>query len=272
MTTSSRVPYSYLFVPGDREDRFEKACASAADAVIIDLEDAVAPHSKAIAREKVERWLNDGGKAYVRINGADTQWFAEDLRLLNASGLEGIMLPKSEAPEPIEKLASAMKDDIPLVLLIETAQGLLRAPELARLRGVSRLAFGSVDFQLDCGIPDDDMGLAYARAQLVLASAAARVAPPVDGVTTEMDDLDVLRRETERARRLGFGGKLCIHPRQLDVVNEGFAASPEDVAQAREILEVVAASGNLGAARHRGKLIDRPIFEWAKRIMARHEP
>jgi len=272
MTTSSSVPYSYLFVPGDRNDRYGKACSSAADAVIIDLEDAVAPDNKKTAREKVEQWLNNGGKAHVRINGADTQWFIEDLRLLNAPGLQGVMLPKAEDPEPIQIIVSSVRESTPVVLLIETAQGMLRAPELARLPGVSRLAFGSVDFQLDCGIPDDDMGLAYARAQLVIASAAARLAPPVDGVTTVLEDIDVLRRETDRARRLGFGGKLCIHPRQLDVVNEGFAASPEDVAQAREILEVVAASGSQGAARHKGKLIDRPIFEWAKRIMARHEP
>lgn len=271
MTLAIQSPHSYLFVPGDRADRYDKACASAADAVIIDLEDAVATDNKLTARDTLADWLAGTGQAYVRVNGAETRWFQDDCRLLKSKGLLGAMLPKAEDPEAIRALVAQMPQGTPLLLLIETAEGLLRAADLASLPGVSRLVFGSVDFQLDCGIPDDDLGLAHARASLVLASAAARLAPPVDGVTTILDDPELLRLETDRARRLGFGGKLCIHPNQLATVNKGFAPTAHEVEHARDILAAVAASGNPGAALHKGKLVERPIITWAERIVARAE-
>ena len=269
MQSTEKIPSSYLFVPGDRADRFDKACSSIAEAVIIDLEDAVSPQRKSEARTLIKTWLENGGRAIIRINAHGTEWFEEDCALLQSEGVAGVMLPKAETRVAVEAVLRSMREPLPLILLIETARGLLNAADLARVEGVSRLAFGSVDFQLDCNIPDDDEGLAHARAQLVLASAAGRLAPPIDGVTTILNDPEVLRRETERARRLGFGGKLCIHPNQLEIVNAGFAPTEEDLLRAREIMDVVEASDDFGVAMHNGKLIERPVIEWAKRVMAR---
>lgn len=260
-------PRSYLFVPGDRPERLDKACAAGADAVIVDLEDAVAPERKVAAREVVAGWLAGGGRACVRVNGTDTIWFEDDCALLQHPGVAAAVLPKAERAEQLALLAEYGRPGLPLLPIVETAAGLCSARALAQAPGVARLVFGSVDFQLDCGILGDSEELLYARSELVIASAAARIDAPVDGVTVTIHHLDQLQADTRRARQLGFGAKLCIHPKQVTSVNQGFLPDEQEVAQARAIVSAVEAAAGVGAINLNGKLIDRPVIERARRIL-----
>jgi citrate lyase subunit beta/citryl-CoA lyase len=199
-------------VPADRPERFDKAFASGADAVIIDLEDAVAPSSKAAARAGLLDRLHaqTAPRAILRINGADTEWFDGDLALCAAPGVAAVMLPKAECAETIAALrAAGAKAVLPL---IESAAGFAALDAIASAPGVQRLAFGSIDFQVDLGMRDAlEEELLYFRSQIVLASCLAGLAAPIDGVSTAIDDAERLHADVLRARRLGFGGKLCIH-------------------------------------------------------------
>jgi citrate lyase subunit beta/citryl-CoA lyase len=212
------TPRSYLFVPADRPERYAKALASGADAVIVDLEDAVAPSAKDAARDALAEWLSrKAGPVIVRINAADTPWFDDDLTLLRSPGVAAVMLPKCERREDLARIPHHR-----LLALIETAAGLDALRELARAPHVQRLVFGAIDLQADLGIAGDDQELLLFRSQLVLQSRLAELASPVDGVCTAIADAAALEAETRRAQRLGFGAKLCIHPRQVDAVNRGF--------------------------------------------------
>ncbi len=257
---------SYLFVPGNRPDRFEKAWQSGADAVILDLEDAVQSAHKDLAREAVASWLSPARPVYVRINGAGTPWFERDLEVVGMPGVLGIVLPKAEQPEQVEQVVARLTSEARVLPLLETALGVWNAGALAQAPRVERLAFGSVDFQLDTGITGDQEELLYARSRLVLASRIASILPPVDGVTMALDDLTRLRDDVVRARRSGFGGKLCIHPKQVETINRGFGPTEAERAWARRILEAVEATG-AGAFRLDGELIDRPVIERARSIL-----
>ena len=258
---------SYLFVPGDRPERFDKACASGADVVILDLEDAVTPERKGDAREAIRDWLTKGGRAWVRLNGSDTAWFEDDCSLLDAPGLLGVSLPKAETAEQLHRLAERLPDPLRMLPIVETARGIWNAGELAAAPKVERLAFGSVDFQVDTGIVGDGHELLYARSRLVLASAMARIAAPVDGVTVQLDDLQRLEADVLDARRMGFGGKLCVHPRQVQPINQGFLPAAEEVNWAREVMAIVEAHEGVGAISLNGKLIDLPVILRARRIL-----
>lgn len=261
---------SYLFVPGDRPDRFEKARQSGADAVIIDLEDAVDVAHKDVAREAVASWLSPTRPVYVRINSTDTPWFERDLEVVGVPGVLGVILPKAEHPEQIVQVAARLTGDRRVLPLVETALGVWNVGALAQAPRVERLAFGSIDFQLDTGISGEYEELLYARSRLVLASRVASILPPLDGVTVAFEDRARLQNDVTRARRLGFGGKLCIHPKQVETVNQGFAPTETEQAWARRILEAAPASGE-GAVQLHGELIDRPVIERARAILAQAE-
>ena len=261
---------SYLFVPGDRPDRFEKARQSGADAVIIDLEDAVDSAHKDVAREAVASWLSPTRPVYVRINGTESPWFERDLEVVGLPGVLGVVLPKAEQPEQVAQVAARLAGEGRVLPLVETALSVWHVGALAQAPRVERLAFGSVDFQLDTGISGEYEELLYARSRLVLASRVASILPPVDGVTLAFEDQARLRDDVTRARRLGFGGKLCIHPKQVETINQGFAPTEAEQAWARRILEAVEASGD-GAFRLHGELIDRPVIERARAILAQAE-
>ncbi|NKQ53933.1 CoA ester lyase [Amycolatopsis sp. K13G38] len=247
-----------LFVPGDRPERFDKAVASGADAVILDLEDAVAAGDKDSARAAVDAWLGAGNNAFVRINGADTPWFQADLDLVARHGCP-VMLPKAEDPDVLGRI------EAPLIPLIETAAGIESAVAVCAARNVVRVAFGSVDLATQLGVVHtDELALGYARSRLVLASAAAGIAPPLEGVTTALGDPAVLEADVAHARRLGFGGKLCIHPRQVPLVRQGFAPTAEELEWARR---VVGAGESASAVD--GQMVDRPVVERARRLLAR---
>lgn len=256
---------SYLFVPGNRPERFESACRAGADVVLVDLEDAVAPADKSAARRAAGQWLTSGGAAYLRINGADTDAFRDDLLLLGLPGVQGVMLAKAEENEPIAAIRQATPT-LPVIPLIESARGFSNVNLIAAARGVARLAFGSVDYQLDLGIGGDRDELLMARSQLVLVSRVAGLLPPVDGVTMALDDTEALSRDVDYARRLGFGGKLAIHPRQVAVINEGFSPSPADLEWARRVVTAAAEAGD-NALRLDGKLVDRPVIERARALL-----
>ena len=257
---------SYLFVPGNRPDRFEKARSSGADAVILDLEDAVSVEGKPAARETVAAWLSPERPVYVRVNGTQTEWFADDLRAVSRPGLAGVMLPKAEEPEQVAETGRGLGDGTPVLPTLETALGVWNARALAEAPGVERLAFGPVDFRLDTGILGEGEELLYVKTRMVLASRVAGVLPPLDGVTVALDEPEQLAADVQRARSLGFGGKVCIHPRQVGAVNEGFLPTQDEVTWAEKVVRAAETAGS-GAIRLGGEFIDPPVVERARVIL-----
>jgi citrate lyase subunit beta / citryl-CoA lyase len=264
---SAATARTWLFVPGDRAERFDKAIASGADEVICDLEDAVAPTRKDRARVAVARWLTDGGSGWVRINGVGTEWHRSDVQaLIGVPGLRGLVVPKAENPAELGNLARELGDR-GLVALVETVVGIHYAYELAKCDGVGRLAFGSIDFANDLGAEETRASLLLARATLVLASRVAGIPAPIDGVTTTLDDAKIVAEAADYARQLGFGGKLCIHPAQISPIASAFRPSVAQIRWAREILRV-ARYADGGATAVDGRMIDKPILDRARSILA----
>jgi citrate lyase subunit beta/citryl-CoA lyase len=259
------LPRSYLFVPGDRAERIAKARASGADAVVVDLEDAVAPGNKPVARDAVAGALDAAQPVVLRINGADTAWFGDDARLAAHPGVAAVMLPKAGSTDAVAALRAASGKAV--LALIETAAGMAHLPALAAAEGVARLVFGSIDFQLDLDIADDDLALLPFRMRLVLASRVAGLPPPVDGVTTALDDEARIAHEARRARSLGFGAKLCIHPRQVALVNDAFSPTAAELAWARRVVDAAASAGGAAVAVD-GKMVDAPVLARARRLLA----
>jgi len=253
---------SFLFVPGDRPDRFEKAANSGADVIILDLEDSVAADRKQSARDAVAVWLDKGGQALVRLNGADTIWFEEDVRLCNHPSLLGAMLPKAEPGKSLELIARSC----PTVALVETARAIRRLDGIALTSGVARLAFGSVDLALDLGLSAPDEALDPLRLDLVAASHAAAIAPPIGGVTVEFRDHERVLSDARRDAGLGFRAKLCIHPAQVEPIHEALRPNPSEVERARRIVAAFEAADGAAAALD-GKMIDKPVVESARRLL-----
>jgi citrate lyase subunit beta / citryl-CoA lyase len=265
---ASLAPRSYLFVPGNRPERYAKAIAAGADAVIVDLEDAVPPKDKPAARAALAAWLSPEHPVLIRVNGAESQWFREDLALCKMPGVAGVLLPKAERVEGIRMVAEHSGAATPILPLIETARGFWNAHALAQGPKVQRFVFGSIDFQLDLGIQGEGEELLYFRSQLVLVSRVAGLEPPVDGVTTAIDDAERVRGDTLRAKRLGFAAKLCIHPLQVSLVNECFEPSAQEESWAKRIME--AAEAVQGAAVSvDGQMVDRPVIDRAAAILSR---
>jgi citrate lyase subunit beta/citryl-CoA lyase len=266
---------SYLFVPANRPDRYGKALASGADAVIVDLEDAVAPAAKTQARDTLADWLAQQADSqdtlWVRINAADTEWYAEDVRCFANAPIAGIVLPKADDCDAIRNIAQHFvgpRSRSRLLPLIETAVGVAQMRAIARARHVERLVFGSIDLQVDLGIQCEpqESELTHLRVEMVIASRLANIAQPVDGVTTTFDDLPFLEHAVGRARRIGFGAKLCIHPRQVGIVNQGFLPNAEEIAWARAVMAAVAQSDG-GAISLNGKMIDKPVIMQAEKCL-----
>lgn len=258
---------SFLFVPGDRPDRFHKAIDTGAHGVIVDLDDAVAPEHKPRARETVVAWLDAAHPVYVRINRTTSPWYLDDVDALGrCAGITGVMVPEAETPEQLGDVAARLPEGVGLVALVESAVGIWNALDIARHPRVTRLAFGSLDFKRDTGIEDDDAGLLYARSRVVLASRCAGIEAPIEGVTTALDDPARLQADVLEARRLGFGGKQCIHPSQVATVNAAFLPSAQEVSWARGVLEAAEQAAH-GAIRYQGQMVDRPVIERARLIL-----
>jgi len=265
------LPRSYLFVPGHRPDRFDKALAAGADAVILDLEDAVPAADKEAARKAVSHWLGlrESGPSpqiLVRINASSAPQHVADLQAC-LRGVDGVVLPKSERVDELARLARALPG-VALLPLIETALGFAAAPDLAHAPAVQRLVFGSIDFQHDLGIEGDGEELLLFRSQLVLHSRLAGLAAPVDGVCTALDDAPRIHAEALRARRLGFGAKLCIHPRQIAPVHDALAPTAAQLDWARRVLAAADAAAGAAVALD-GAMVDRPVILRAQALLAR---
>lgn len=268
---SSALPRTYLFVPGDRPERFAKALASGADAVVLDLEDAVLPAAKAVAREAIAAFVaacTEPQRLVLRINADDTAEFAHDLALLSQQPVAAVMVPKAERAATVlavRKVCSSW-----LLPLVESAKGVLASVALARTPGVQRLVFGTLDYALDMGLEGDQastLGLDAPATWLALSSRAAGIASPVAGVTPAIDDEALLLAELARARALGFGAKLCIHPKQVAPIHRALAPSADELAWAQRVL--AAAAEARGAVQLDGRMVDKPVIERARRIVAR---
>lgn len=267
---------SLLIAPGDDERKLRRALASPAEAVVVDFEDGVAPGRKAEARDLAVRVLTEEEGAgrpeiMVRINGVDTPDWQADLDALSALQLDAIVLPKA-TPAALDALPD---DGPPILAVIETPLGILRAPEMANHPRVVRFGLGTVDLAASLGLEPraDGLEFLHARSTLVLSSAAAGIAAPADGVHLDVGDTAGLEAQARLARSLGFAGKFCIHPSQLELVNACFSPSEDELAWAEE---VVAAFGEAeregrGVARLRDQMIDKPVALRAQRLIESHE-
>jgi citrate lyase subunit beta/citryl-CoA lyase len=257
---------SFLFVPGNRPERFAKAWESGADAVVVDLEDAVAPDHKNEARDALAGWLARERPVMIRVNARDTPWFAQDAQLGKLRGVAGIVLPKAERAADIIDLVSCTKNRLPIFPLIESAKGMMNALEIARAPFVLQLMFGTLDFCADMNMASDGDELNSFRAELVMVSRVAGIRAPIDGVTPAIDDQDALHADTLNAKRRGFAGKLCIHPKQVAKVNQCFAPSASEVYWATRVLDAFKAANGAAIALD-GKMIDRPVVIRAQHIL-----
>lgn len=265
---------SLLFAPGSDERKLVKALESEADAVIADLEDAVAPGDKDVARELTVRVLAETethAARLVRVNGMDTPYALDDLAAVAELDLDAIVVPKA-TPEAIAALGD---DGPPLIAIVETAAGLQHARELAAAPRVKALLLGAVDLGLDLGLEPraDGLELLHARSTIVLGSTLAGLRGPFDAVYLGIRDAAGLEAEARLARSLGFRGKPCIHPAQVDVVNRVFTPDVEEIERARAVVDAyeAAVAEGRGAIALEGQMIDVPVVKRARDILAQAE-
>lgn len=238
---SAQIARSWLLVPASQPDLFEIAQASDADAIIIDMEDAVAAKDKKQARKDTLAWLNSGHRAWVRINDASSDFWSDDCAALKrAEGLEGVMLAKSESSSHIDDTADRLPDGVRILALVETARGVQQVERIANAPSTFRIAFGTGDFKRDTATGEDPLALAYARSQLVIASRAARLPAPIDGPTL---DLARLPAGTAHAKEMGMSGKLCLNHTHTATINEGLSPAHDDIAWAHGFIAAFEASG-----------------------------
>jgi len=264
-----RSPRAVLFVPGDRTDRHAKAFRSGAEAVILDLEDAVGPEDKEVARAALSATLprRGSGAAWIRINSPLSETGQADLEAVIALEPDAIVVPKAEP----ESVAIAAETKLPLVALVETAAGVLSAERTAADPAVAALMLGPVDLGLELGVVDSPDGdeLLAARGKLVLVAAAAGKPGPIDGPCLAIAEVEALQAEATRARRLGFTGKACIHPGQVSTVRDTFAVGPDELRWARR----VASSSEVGdgVTVLDGRMVDPPVVARAQRILQQYD-
>ena len=276
---------SWLFVPANREDRIAKAFATSADAVLMDLEDACPEADKASARRLVAdaAAANGGRRCFVRINSAQTRHALDDLEAVVVEGLAGVMLPKAETAAGIHAISWVLdqlemrrgleRGSIELIPLVETAIGVCNMTEIARchIERVRRLTFGAGDLTTDLGTAwtRDEGELSQVRTTIVTASRAGRLEPPIDTVWPGIADADGLALSLSRARSMGFGGKLLIHPSQVDTANSALSPTEEEISHARRVLEAAAAAQaeGMGAFQLDGRLMDHVSVVRARRTL-----
>lgn len=271
MTAMQSTLRSALFVPGNRPERFAKALAAGADAVIIDLEDAVQADAKAEAREHIARFAQENPQArfMVRGNAADTPWFDDDMALCAAhEGIVCVVLPKAESVAQLRRVRELSGK--PVLPIVESAKGVLAMDALAAAEGVQRLAFGYLDLMLDTGTRPDTDGarllLDHVRCRMLLSSAAAGLQPPIDGVHPDFRDTETVSHIATLVRDMGFAGVLCIHPAQVETVHAAFAPSPSEREWATRVMAEFERTGS-AAFQVDGKMVDAPVIERARRIL-----
>jgi citrate lyase subunit beta / citryl-CoA lyase len=267
---------SYLYVPGCDPRRIEKALGSEADAVVLDLEDAVAPSRKEQARETVAEFLRSKHEkpVFVRINAPGSKLADEDVEAVAGPHLAGLRLPKSESAETVCRVAARLETldcKARIQCLIESALGLELAFEIGRAHErVAGLSLGEADLAADLSV-HDEAGLLYARSRVVVASRAAGLPGPVQSVYTNIRDPEGLRRSTEEGKNMGFVGRSAIHPAQLSAINEVFTPTDEEVAEAEDLLERLETSAGAGTgafALEDGRFVDEAVVESARSVLA----
>jgi citrate lyase subunit beta/citryl-CoA lyase len=276
---------SLLFVPGNHPRKVAKVFTTGADAVILDLEDAVAIAEKVATRTAVTEALKSARRclAFIRVNAMSTEFCHGDLAAIVTKGLDGIVLPKVEAPWQLlaaDWLLSALERDaglapgaIDLMPIIETGAGVAAVREIAASgTRVKRLAFGAGDYSVDMNLTwtRDEAEMAHARATIAVASRAAGLEPPIDTVFADLTDADGFAEAARRALAAGFQGKMCIHPNQVAPANAVFTPGEVEVARARKIVAAFDEAEASGSASIQldGQFIDYPIVERARRILA----
>jgi citrate lyase subunit beta/citryl-CoA lyase len=260
-------PTFLLFVPGDRPDRFEKAAASAAGGVILDLEDAVAVENKAGARESIATYLDgnaDSSHIAVRINAPNTPWFDEDVAMLRTRRTAALVLPKTPNPAALDAVEAALKH-VDVIALLESAQGILHAADIAAHPRCIALAFGPFDLAADLGCSDEWEVLLPYRMQVLLA-ARAYGKRALDGPTLSISDPSHTEKEARAALRLGYDGKFLIHPAQIAPARKAFAPSREQIDRASRIVE---AGKHAALVVVDGMMIDQPLVAAARRVLER---
>ena len=285
------APRSHLYVPGDAPDRFAKALGRGADALIVDLEDAVAPRAKPAARMAVADWLGmlppagERPEVWVRVNSGELR--EVDVRAVVRPGLDGVCVAKTGSAAELSELDRALAEaeaaaglpagSVQVAPLLETAAAVLAAQEIARAPRVVRLQIGEADLTAELGVQagPDERELLFVRSHVLLASAAAGIEPPVGPVSTDFRDLDALRESTLALRRLGFRARAAIHPVQIPVIHEVFTPAPDEVARARALVEgfeeaVATGSGVLVGAD--GRMVDEAVVRAARHTLALARP
>ena len=267
---------SYLYVPGSTPRRIENALASEADAVVLDLEDAVAPNRKEEARETVAGFLRSGDEKpiFVRVNVPGSALAEQDIEAVAEPNLAGLRLPKTESAEAVRRVAKRLEDlgcEAGIQCLIESALGLELVFEIARAHErVVGMSLGEADLAADLGVCDD-VGLLYARSRLVVATRAAGLPGPVQSVYTNVRDEEGLRRSTEEGKNQGFVGRSAIHPNQLSTINEVFTPTESEVAEAEDLLaqlEESAGAGTGALALEDGRFVDEAVVGSARLTLA----
>jgi citrate lyase subunit beta/citryl-CoA lyase len=256
-----------LFVPATQPQRYAKAAAAGVDAVIVDLEDAVAPIDKDAARHQLAAALPSmtlpSMPLFVRINAVGSRWHEADLAAVLGLPVAGVMLPKAERVDDLRRLSQVLGSRDRIIALVETATGVAAARELARAAG--RLAFGSIDFASDLGAAHSRDALLCARAELVFASRLAALPAPIDGITVSVDAMQEIEDDAAYAASLGYSGKLLIHPRQAAPAARGFRPARQEIEWAQRVLASAATSVVLVD----GCMIDRPVRLRAEQILQR---
>lgn len=240
-TISPQIARSWLLVSASHPELFDVAANCEADAIIIDMEDAVAANDKKQARQDTVAWLSAGNRAWVRINDASSDFWNEDCAALkNAGGLEGVMLAKSESSSHIDDTADRLPEGTRILALVETARGMQNVAQIAHAPSTFRIAFGTGDFKRDTAAGDSNAALLYARSQLVIASRAARIPAPIDGPTL---DLQKLPDGTAHAKEMGMSGKLCLNHEHAATINAGLSPTKDDIAWAHGFITAFEQSG-----------------------------
>jgi len=280
---------SLLFVPGDSERKLEKSLDTSADALIFDLEDAVAPERKSLAREMVaqhlaDRKANEGPQLWVRINPVNSESATKELEAVCGQNLTGIVLPKAEGPEDIRIVSSKLDElergaERPIAILpvvTETARAALTLhryldSDLPRLYGMT---WGAEDLSADIGAtanrdPDGRFAFTYrmVRSQALLAATAVGI-EAIDTVYTDFRDIEGLREDSRRSYREGFSGRLAIHPAQVDIINESYSPAEEDIAHAERVVAAFEANSGMGTVGLDGKMLDRPHLLQAQKVLS----
>ncbi|MCW1249729.1 CoA ester lyase [Acaricomes phytoseiuli] len=241
----AEIARSWLLVPATQPEIFDAAVASRADAVVLDIEDAVDPSRKGQARDEVAAWLRDGGQAWVRINDVASDFWADDVAgLRGIPGLLGVMLAKTESAEHVKETYHRLDGKTRVLALVESAIGIEEANNIARAEGAFRLAFGSGDFRRDTGMAADREAMAYPRAKLVVASRVGDLPGPIDGPTVGSNH-PILREQSGITVAMGMTGKLCLQSDQATVINEVISPAPSDVAWATDFLADFKARGEV---------------------------